>query len=164
MRYTTTHSYDGMGEFLFRKLWDGELEPDGDFRDDMGQGFAQFGRRIIIDADGGPIEYERYDTIGEACQRFDELRDARPPMEYDAIIGEDRGRYVVSLEGSDCGVFDDRDDAELALAQAMVDAGCFPDAFFVNDRGNWHRIDDDIRALHDDGGDKMRPDLVEAQR
>lgn len=159
MRYTTTETYDGMGDFLFRNWYDA----DDEFRDGYGYGFAQFGRRVIVDTEGSRIEYTRHATFADACRHMDELHEYRPPTEFDAIVQEDRGRYFVSIEGSEVGAFDDRDDAYMALARAMVDSGHFPDAFHANDRGNYHRIDDDIRELHDDGGTAMRPDLEVAR-
>ena len=161
MKYTTDHTYDGMGEFLFRKWYDGEIEADDEFRDDEGRyGFAQFGRRVIVDEEGRRIDYTRHATIADACKQLDELHTHRPPTEYDNIVGEDRDGYYVSMEGVSVGTYQTRDAAELALARAMVDAGCFGDSFYVNERGNYHRIDEEIRALHDAGGDKMRADLV----
>lgn len=160
MRYTTSETYADMGEWLYRKWRDGEIEPDDWHTDpDSGEGFAMFGRRVIVDYEGSPIDYTRHATIADACAQMDSLHENRAPVEWDAIVSEDRGRYTVSMEGVNVGTYDDRDDAYVALARAMVDAGCFPDAFYVNDRGNYHRIDMEIRELHDAGGDQMREDL-----
>ena len=162
MRYTTSEDYDGMGEFLFRKWMDGAIEADDEHRAEYGGGFAQFGRRVIEDVEGLPIEYTCFDSISEACNYVAELHDARGPEgEMDGIVAEGRDGFYVSLEGVRVRrePFATRDEAVRALAQAMVDAGCFPDAFYVNERGDWHRIDYDVRELHDDGGDKMREDV-----
>ena len=163
MRYTTSQEYDGMGEFIFRKWHDGELEADDEFRDDTGDySFAQFGRRVLVDVEGTSLEYERFESVAEASQRMGELHDGRPPTEFDAIVQDGRGGYFVSVEGVRVGTYDDRDVAYLALARWMVDAGCFPDAFYVYERDGYFRIDADIRVLHDAGGDQMRPDLTKA--
>jgi hypothetical protein len=161
MRYTTSQSYEGMGEFLFRKWWDGEIEADDEARGEF-WGFAQFGRRVIVDQEGTPVEYERFPTVTDACRRMEELHDERPPVyDWDAVISWDRG-YNVSVEGVHVGTFDERDDAVIALAREMVRSGCFPDAFETNERGWYTRIDDEVREYHDAGGDKMRPDLADA--
>jgi hypothetical protein len=150
MNFTTTNKYKGMGDFLAHKFLAGDIVEDDGFRDyDSGYYFAQFGRRVI-EADGYPgcgVDYTRFDTIAEACNYVAELHDARGPVwDWDGIV----------VEGVHLGEHDTYDEAVYALAQAMVDAGCFPDAFYVNGRGNFQRIDTEIRALHDDGGDKMR--------
>lgn len=157
MNYTTTKNYQGMGDFLARKYNDGSIvESDGHRDPETGAYFARFGRRVIVD-EGYGVEYERFDTKSEACNYVAELHDARGPVwDWDGIVAEGRSSYFVSMEGVRVGDFDTEDEAVYALAEAMVDAGCFPDAFFVNERGNFHRIDADVRALHDDGGDKMR--------
>lgn len=158
MRYTKTRAYRGMGEFLFRKWHDGELDADDEHRDlDIGGGFAQFGRRVIVDVEGLPIQYTRHETVRDACEHMGRLHDQRAPVfEFDAIIHDAGDDYRVSFEGKFIDGYKCREDAEYALALYMVDAGCFPDAFMVNGRGNFHRIDWEIREYHDAGGDGMR--------
>ena len=158
MNYTTTTDYKGMGDFLARKYNDGTIVEDDGHRDhDTGAYFARFGRRGIEDDGYSGVDYTRFDTTAEASNYVAELHDARGPVwDWDGIVAEGRRGYYVTMEGIRVGDFDTEDEAVYALAQAMVDAGCFPDAFYVNHRGNFHRIDNDIRALHDDGGDKMR--------
>lgn len=153
-------AYEGMGDFLYRKWMDGEIEPDDEWRDpETGESFAIFGRRVIVEGGYG-IDYTRHETIAAAWQQMDGLHTHRAPVwDWDAVIVENGRGYAVTMEGVRIGEYADQDAAYLALARAMVDAGCFPDAFYVNDRGNWHRIDEDIRELHDAGGDKMREDL-----
>lgn len=158
--HETVTTYEDMGDFLYRKWMDGEIEPDDYHRDpNTGDCFAQFGRRVIRE-DCRRIDYTRHNNLREACDHMGRLHTDRAPVwDWDAVISEDRGGFVVSMEGTRVGSYDDRDDAYVALARAMVDAGCFPDAFYVNDRGNYHRIDMEIRELHDAGGDQMREDL-----
>lgn len=166
MRYTTTRTeeYAGIADFLATKFYAGEIEPD-DWHHGDGYFFGRFGRRILIDEYGmGSPDYERYDTFEQAYRRMEELHDQRPPaQDSDAIVYEDRHGYGVSIEGIHVGTFATRDEAVRAVAEWMVDAGCFPDAFETNDRGWWTRIDAEVRGLHDEGGDKMRPDLQAAQ-
>jgi hypothetical protein len=79
------------------------------------------------------------------------------PDEYDAYISVDRGRYHVSVEGTHVGDYPSQDVAEIELARAMVTGGVFPPAWFINDHGNYHDINEHIRRWHDDGGDAMAP-------
>lgn len=155
MIYTEKKQYRDMGEFLFRKWMDGDIEPDDWHQSEYGGGFAQFGRRVIVDVEGLPVEYTRHETIEDACEEMDSLHTNRAPQEDDAIIQEHGSGYFAALSES-LGHFNTLEGAEFALAKAMVDSGYFPDAFYINDRGNYHRIDDDIRAYHDEGGNKMK--------
>lgn len=122
-------------------------------------GFVQIGRRIIIE-DQNTVEVEKYTNVSEACARFDQLYHDRGPEEFDSIIQEDRDSYYVSMEGSAVGTFATREEATYRLALAMVNAGVFGDSFYVDERGGWHRIDDEVRELHDDGGDQMREGIA----
>jgi hypothetical protein len=79
------------------------------------------------------------------------------PDDGDAYITAERGRYWVSLEGTRVGDYPSQDVAELELARAMVAGGVFPNAWFVNDRGNTEDINDHVRRWHDEGGDAMAP-------
>lgn len=84
---------------------------------------------------------------------LDEWQDV--PDEGDAYITFDRGRYHVSLDGTRIGDYPSQDVAELELAQAMLATGVFPNAWYVNDRGNTHPIDDHVRRWHNPAGDAM---------
>jgi hypothetical protein len=84
---------------------------------------------------------------------FDEWEDI--PDEFDAYITVDRGRYHVSLEGTRVGDYPSQDVAEIELASAMVTGGVFPNAWFINDHGNWLDINAHIRRWHNDAGDAM---------
>jgi len=77
------------------------------------------------------------------------------PDEYDAYISFDGGRYYASLEASRVGDYPSQEVAEIELARAMVAAGAFPNAWFVNERGNYHDIGEDIRRWHNEAGDGM---------
>jgi hypothetical protein len=84
------------------------------------------------------------------------------PDESDAYISVDHGRYHVSLEEVRVGDYPTRDVAEIELARAMVAAGTFPNAWFINERLIHLDINDDIRRWHNEGGDQMIP-LPEVQ-
>jgi hypothetical protein len=79
------------------------------------------------------------------------------PDEDDAYISVDRGRFWVSLEGARVGDYPSQDVAEIELARAMVTSGVFPNAWYVNDRGNTLDINAGIRRWHNHGGDGMTP-------
>ena len=62
------------------------------------------------------------------------------------VIGEVRDGYSVSLDGKYLDTFEDRDEAERALAAAMDEGKFWPDCFYVNERGN---VDELIRTPAD---------------
>jgi hypothetical protein len=81
----------------------------------------------------------------------------QPDYQSDGIIGQDwNEKYSVSLEGCVIGSAEDYIDAKRLLAQSMLDDGTFPDAFHIDNRGRWYRIDDAIRDLHDASGTTMK--------
>ena len=63
----------------------------------------------------------------------------------------------MSLEGSRVGDYPSRDVAEIELARAMVTAGVFPNAWYVDERGYHVDINAEIRRWHNTGGDGMAP-------
>lgn len=85
-----------------------------------------------------------------------------PDADGDGFVFEDRGRYYVQLEGSTWqdGHFPARNDrsnwrpqgypsrdiAEYELARAMIDAGCFPNAWYQNERGYQEDIGESVRS------------------
>lgn len=77
------------------------------------------------------------------------------PDEGDAYISFDRGRYHVSLDGTRVGDYPSQDVAEIELARAMVSSGVFPNAWFVNERGNHDEIDTQVRRWLNPAGDAM---------
>lgn len=88
-----------------------------------------------------------------------------PDPESDAWISEGRGRYgngyFIQLEGVAVGDkergYVSRDIATFELAEAMAKAGCFPNAWYENERGNVDNIGEDVRKYHDEGGTAMIP-------
>lgn len=83
------------------------------------------------------------------------------PDEYDGWVSEGRDGYYVSLEGiprrNTRHGYASRDIAVYELAQAMADAGCFPNAWYSNERGNTENIGEEVRKHHDAGGSSMLP-------
>lgn len=77
------------------------------------------------------------------------------PDENDAYIVLGGGRYHVSLEASAVGTYPSQDVAEIALARAMVAAGVFGNAWFIDERGTCHDIGESVRRWHNEGGDGM---------
>lgn len=150
---------DPMAHYISRNLDIGDAD-DSLTHPDICEGWARYGRRVLSWTDQGFVYCERFDSVRAAEEWCEEQWENRgPDAEMDCIIADSRGGYYVTCEGIALGEFDDRDAAVLAVARWMVDHGTFCDAFYVNDRGNWRRIDDEIRELHDAGGDQMREDL-----
>lgn len=95
------------------------------------------------------------------------------PDEYDGFVSEDRGRYLVSLDGvhwnGDALVsvtrfpdrrwrsFPTRDIATYELARAMEVSGVFPNVWYQNERGSPDNIGEQVRAFHDEGGTNCKP-------
>lgn len=77
------------------------------------------------------------------------------PDEGDGYVTFERGLYHVSLDGTYVGDYPSQDVAELELARAMLAGGVFPNAWYVNDHGNTHAIDDNVRRWHNPAGDAM---------
>lgn len=154
----TTHNYTraDMGEWLFHAWRDGQIDADDEWVGKY-ESFAQFGRRTIYKHEGARVEYHLHHSITAACEQMMDYHTNRAPVsDYDVIVWEGTlCNYHVSAEGTTVGKYQTREAAELAAAQWMVDHGVFGDAFYVNGRGDWHRIDDKIREYHDAGGDQM---------
>lgn len=55
------------------------------------------------------------------------------------------------------GKYPSQDIAEYELARVMAESGVFPNAWYVNDRGNTDNISESLRKYHDEGGDKLLP-------
>lgn len=158
----TGHKYGSpMAKYVSLNL--GLQDADDSYADpDLGEGWAQYGRRILRWDDRGFVDLDTYTTVEEASAAVDKWHQERGPVgDWDGIVSEDRGGYYVTAEGVAVGSFDNQPAAYLALARWMVDHGTFGDSFAVNSRGNFNRIDDEIRELHDAGGDRMREDLAD---
>lgn len=86
-----------------------------------------------------------------------------PDPYRDGFISIDgrRGAWFVSLEGNARGDqkhgYPSEQIAAYELARAMADDGAFPNAWAEGEHGPTTRdINDQIRAFHDEGGDKLR--------
>lgn len=91
------------------------------------------------------------------------------PDEYDAFVSFDRDGYYVSIEGMlwdgamlvsqsnsrHIRPFPSREIAEYELACAMNASGIYPNAWFVNDRGNTFNIAEDVRK-HEEADGRLR--------
>jgi hypothetical protein len=84
------------------------------------------------------------------------------PDEYDAYVSVDRGRWYVRLEGVEAPGqprrgYPSRGIAVYELARAMADMGAFPVAWVEGTDWAPEGIDAEVRAFHDEGGDKLLP-------
>jgi hypothetical protein len=82
------------------------------------------------------------------------------PDETDGSVTEDRGGYIVTLEGRNPegmprGGYPSRDIATYELARLMADSGYFPNTWYFNERGNYDMTNEEVRAFHDERGDKL---------
>lgn len=137
----------------------------------------------IATEDGASLVFECgrfYDEISELHTMFETLAtDAGsiierwqdvPDQDSDAFVYEgERGGYTVYLEGAqwdgtvlarvhhNSTTFPTRDIAEYELAAAMSSSGCFPNTWFMNERGIIADIGKSIRKYHDDGGTDLLP-------
>lgn len=116
----------------------------------------------IVETDSaGFVEVEYFDDESDADKRWCEIEDTyqreRGAEEWDAILFCGYYGYSLSFEGVSVGAreYATYDAALVELAREMVRSGCFPDAFMIGERGDSSRIDEEVHALHDRGGDKM---------
>jgi hypothetical protein len=78
------------------------------------------------------------------------------PDEYDAYVGDLGPDYSVRLEGVILDrTFPSKEIATYELARMMAERGCFPAAWFEGYQGGHEPLDDEVRAFHDEGGDKL---------
>jgi hypothetical protein len=129
----------------------------------------------LEDVNGVVVEFDCGDNISDADALVEALDDAHDeatevqenwedrPDEEDGYVSEGSTRECyVSLSGkSPDGMprdgYPSRDIATYELARMMADAGYFPNAWYVNERGNTDEIGAEVRAFHDEGGDKLKP-------
>ncbi len=95
------------------------------------------------------------------------------PEEEDGYVSFDRDGYYVQLGGQwwnpvtqelvnhsnarNIDPLPDQDIATYELAAAMTNSGFFPNAWYVNDRGIFFEIAEDVRKYHDFGGTDLLP-------
>lgn len=82
------------------------------------------------------------------------------PDEDDGYVFFDRGSYFVQLSGKRFGNekgYPSRDIATYHLAEAMSEAGNFPNVWIEGIDNGAIAIDDDVRKFHDEGGTNLLP-------
>jgi hypothetical protein len=101
------------------------------------------GSWIVTEDQQGFVILDRYPTPAAARYAFDHLPDLDGPGEEDGTItsaGPLGSQYAVALAGSVLGYADDMEQA-MAMLRAAMDADQYwPDAWFVSDHGNSHRL------------------------
>ena len=106
------------------------------------------------------------DELCKAAVQATAIRDGDwtyPPSEHDAWITLDRGNYYVNMGSSQPGNHPDHGypDVRVAvyeLAELMAEHGEFPPAWASGEHGpSVREINGEVRAFHDQGGDKMLP-------
>jgi hypothetical protein len=102
------------------------------------------GNWILTEVQQGFVTVDQYPTPQAARYAFDHLPDLNGPGEEDGTItpaGPLGSRYAVALAGSFLGYADDMDQATAMLREAMDADRYWPDAWFISDHGNPHRLD-----------------------
>jgi hypothetical protein len=101
------------------------------------------GSWILTEDQQGFVTVEQYPSSAAARHAFDHLPDLDGPGEEDGTItpaGPLGSQYAVALAGSFLGYADDMERATAMLREAM-EADCYwPDAWFISDHGNPHRL------------------------
>jgi hypothetical protein len=101
------------------------------------------GNWILTKDQQGFVTVDQYPTPAAARHAFEHLPDLDVPGEEDGTItpaGPLGSRYAVALAGSFLGYADDLDLA-IAMLRAAMDADRYwPDAWFISDHGNPHRL------------------------
>jgi hypothetical protein len=101
------------------------------------------GNWILTQDPQGVVVVDQYPTPAAARHAFDHLPDLDVPGEEDGTItpaGPLGSRYAVALGGSFLGDADDMDQAIAMLREAMDADRYWPDAWFISDHGNPHRL------------------------
>jgi hypothetical protein len=102
------------------------------------------GSWILTDDQQGLVVLDQYPTVQAARYAFEHLPGLDGPGEGDGTItpaGPLGSRYAVALAGSFLGDADDLDQAIGMLRDAMDADRSWPDAWFISDHGNPHRLD-----------------------
>lgn len=147
-----------MACYLFERFMDGDLQAERSCWDGV-QSLELIGRRLLHAQPDGTITYQRFATQADAEREYEALE--FPASDSDNRITEDGGKYNAVFSGSiQLKTYDTLEEAELAIARAMVEHGEFGDTWFISDRGTYRRIDDAIRKYHDEGGDKMKAEYA----
>jgi hypothetical protein len=101
------------------------------------------GNWILTQDQQGFVTVDQYPTPAAARHAFDHLPDLGGPGEEDGTItpaGPLGSRYAVALAGSFLGYVNSMDQATAMLREAMDTDRYWPDAWFISDHGNPHRL------------------------
>jgi hypothetical protein len=101
------------------------------------------GNWILTQDQHGFVTLDQYPTPAAARYAFDDLPDLDVPGEEDGTItptGPLGSRYEVALAGRFLGHADDMEQAIAMLRDAMDADRSWPDAWFISDHGNPHRL------------------------
>jgi hypothetical protein len=101
------------------------------------------GSWIVTEDQQGFVILDQYPTPAAARHAFDNLPDLSGPGEEDGTItpaGPLGSQYAVALAGSFLGYADDLEQATAMLRDAMDADRSWPDAWFISDHGNPHRL------------------------
>jgi hypothetical protein len=102
------------------------------------------GNWIVTEDQQGFVTLDQYPTPQAARQAFTDLPDLDSPGEDDGTItpaGPLGSRYAVALGGRFLGYATDLDQATAMLQDAMATDRYWPDAWFISDHGNPHRLE-----------------------
>lgn len=100
-------------------------------------------------------------ATGQAAKVADDWYER--PDENDGFVTLSQGRWYVTLEGMSpdgqpANGYPDGTVAVYELAALMAEHGCFPGAWAEGEHGPSERdINSEVRAFHDEGGDKLLP-------
>jgi hypothetical protein len=101
------------------------------------------GNWVLTEDQQGFVTVDQYPTPAAARHAFEHLPDLDVPGEEDGTItpaGPLGSRYAVALAGSFLGYADDFEQAIGMLREAMDADRYWPDAWFISDHGNPHRL------------------------
>jgi hypothetical protein len=101
------------------------------------------GNWIVTEDQQGFVIVDQYPTPAAARHAFDHLPDLDGPGEEDGTItpaGPLGSQYAVALAGSFLDYADDLGQATAMLREAMDADRYWPDAWFISDHGNPHRL------------------------
>jgi hypothetical protein len=101
------------------------------------------GNWILAQDQQGFVTVDQYPTPAAARHAFEHLPDLELPGEEDGTItptGPLGSRYAVALAGAFLGHADDLEQAAAMLREAMDADRYWPDAWFISDHGNPHRL------------------------
>jgi hypothetical protein len=99
------------------------------------------------------------DAAKEAKSLADDWEDR--PDEFDGYVTEDRGTYRVVMESTRRPAnwrepgYPTREIATYELAKLMVESGCYPNAWYQNERGDTDDIGAEVYAFQEDGPDAL---------